>query len=229
MAARSTRSLVGRDEELERAWPVLTAGVGIVVLEGAPGVGKTSVFDSLVRRLEVDRVVPCASAVEAEAELSYAAFADLANPLYDLAASSLPAAQRTALDAALLRGSGGQAIELRAVATAFLTLLREVASCRSVTLAVDDVQWLDAASAAAIGYALRRLDDERCSVLVSVRSGHPAHLIDRLHEASPVETVSLSGLTVQHTRALLAQTLDAPISAITATRIHALSEGNPLL
>jgi DNA-binding CsgD family transcriptional regulator len=229
MAARSTRSLVGRDEELERAWPVLTAGMGIVVLEGAPGVGKTSVFDSLVRRLEVDRVVPCACAVEAEAELSYAAFADLANPLYDLAASSLPDAQRTALDAALLRGSGGQAIELRAVATAFLTLLREVASCRSVTLAVDDVQWLDAASAAAIGYALRRLDDERCSVLVSVRSGHPAHLIDRLHEASPVETVSLSGLTVQHTRALLAQTLDAPISAITATRIHALSEGNPLL
>src|SRR3954453_11764064 len=109
MAARSTRSLVGRDEELERAWPVLTAGMGIVVLEGAPGVGKTSVFDSLVRRLEVDRVVPCACAVEAEAELSYAAFADLANPLYDLAASSLPDAQRTALDAALLRGSGGQA------------------------------------------------------------------------------------------------------------------------
>ena len=86
--------------------------MGIVVLEGAPGVGKTSVFDALVRQLEDERVVPCACAVEAEADLSYAAFADLANPLYDLAGASLPDAQRAALDAALLRRRGGHAIEV---------------------------------------------------------------------------------------------------------------------
>jgi hypothetical protein len=107
MGVRSNVPLVGRDAELERAWAALTARGGrIVALAGAPGVGKTAVLDELVGRLEPDHVVVGAYAVEAEADLSYAAFAHLTNPLYDLAAGSLPDAQREALDEALLRGDG---------------------------------------------------------------------------------------------------------------------------
>ncbi|HEX2587468.1 MAG TPA: AAA family ATPase, partial [Gaiellales bacterium] len=223
-------SLVGRDAEVARAWAALTApGGGAVVLEGEAGVGKTAVLNALVRRCESDHIVACAYAVEAEADLSYATFADLADPLYDLAGGSLPEAQRAAIDAALLRGPDGERIELRAVATAFRTLLRTAGGDRPVLLVIDDVHWLDPASAAAIGYALRRLGDERCRLLASVRLGHSAHLLDRLRGTSPVVSLPLAGLSLEHTRAMLTEAVGHPLSSITAARIHALSEGNPLL
>src|SRR5581483_7315440 len=70
----------------------------------------------------------------------------------------LPEPQRVALDVALLRASPtGAAPNPRAVGTATLSVLRRCAADGPVVVAVDDVQWLDRASAAALGFALRRL------------------------------------------------------------------------
>lgn len=107
MGVRSNVPLVGRGEELERACAALTVlGGWIIAPAGALRVAKTSVLDELVRRVEPDHGVVGARAVEAEADLSYAAFADLTNPLSALPAGSLPDAQREALDAALSRRDG---------------------------------------------------------------------------------------------------------------------------
>ena len=46
----------------------------------------------------------------------------------------------------------------RAVAAAFLGALRLLAGDRPLCLAVDDIQWLDAASLAALRFALARLE-----------------------------------------------------------------------
>src|SRR5262249_55330322 len=54
---------------------------------------------------------------------------------------------------------------------AVLTRLRGLAEERPLLLAIDDVQWLDPASARALRYALRRLDGEPIGVVVTMRAG----------------------------------------------------------
>src|SRR4029079_8829998 len=85
---------------------------------------------------------------QAETPLAFAALADLLDGV-DL--SPLPPPQRRALEGGLLHDGG--VAEPHAVAAGFLGLLR---SAGPVVVAIDDVQWLDAASRAAIEFAVRR-------------------------------------------------------------------------
>jgi hypothetical protein len=67
----------------------------------------------------------------------------------------LPEPQRRALDVALVRADPRDAVgHRRTLATAVGSLLSELASDAPVRGAVDGVQWLDAASAATLGFAL---------------------------------------------------------------------------
>ena len=59
---------------------------------------------------------------------------------------------------------------------AFLAAVRLLARDGPVCVAVDDVQWLDAASLAALGYALARLDVEPVAALLAVRGEVPEWL-----------------------------------------------------
>ena len=100
---------------------------------------------------------------------------------------SLPAPQRRGLDIALLRAESTGPPTRRVVATAFLTLVRELAADTTVVIAVDDLQWLDAPSAAALEFALRRLDDENLRVIYSIRSdaAEPAGVVETLRSPRP--------------------------------------------
>src|SRR6185437_10338061 len=83
--------------------------------------------------------------------------------------SALPAPQRRALEVALLHAEG--TADPHAVAAGFLGLLR---AAGPVVVSIDDVQWLDAASRAAIAFAFRRLTAEPVAILVAQRgTGEP--------------------------------------------------------
>ena len=82
----------------------------------------------------------------------------------------LPPPQRNAIDVALLRADAGRAPSRRLVGTALLSILRELTSRGPVLLAVDDAQWLDPPTAAALEFALRRLAFAPLRVVVSLRS-----------------------------------------------------------
>ena len=90
----------------------------------------------------------------------------------------------------------------RAVSAAFLAALRRLAGERPLCLAVDDVQWLDAASLAALSYALARLDGEPVAALLAVRGEVPEWLRRALPEGR-LRTVEVAGLSLGATHELL--------------------------
>ena len=95
-----------------------------------------------------------------DAGLPHVGLPDLLRGVPDDAFARLPAPQRRALGVALLREeAGGIDLDPRAVGTGLTALLGLIGSDGPLMLAVDDVQWLDPASARALGFALRRLDD----------------------------------------------------------------------
>ena len=148
---------------LLHAIAALDDGPRAVVLEGEAGVGKTAL---LRRALEVAgdagwRILSSAPAAS-EARLAFAALGDLLDPVIDDILPSLPRPQRRGLEVALLRGDsdlGEEPIDERTIGVATLSALRLISAGAPLLLAIDDLQWVDASSAAALRFALRRLRD----------------------------------------------------------------------
>ena len=169
-------SVVGRDSELAALSDFLAGisdGASVLVLEGEAGVGKTTLWKASVAAAESagQRVLP-ARPVESETELSFSAIADMLDPVLDEALGSLPGPQGRALRRALvLEDDAGPDPDPRSVGIAVLNSLRALAESGPLVVAVDDVQWLDAASAGALAYATRRLRTEPVGLLLARRAG----------------------------------------------------------
>jgi len=167
-------SLVGREAELARAASFLDSAaerLQALAVVGPPGIGKTTVLRAAAQRAEeLGRPVLSARPTGAEARLSFAALSDLLAPLEEDVFGALPAPQRRAIDIALLRHDtpAGRA-DGRVVASALLSLLRELAGRGPLVIAVDDAQWLDAATAETLAFAVRRVQELPLGILVSVR------------------------------------------------------------
>src|SRR5207342_3968244 len=85
---------------------------------------------------------------------------------------SLLLPRRRALEIALLRVEpGNQPPDQHAIGLAVLDVLRALAERSPVLVALDDLQWLDPASAGVIQIALRRLREERVGLLATLRTG----------------------------------------------------------
>ena len=147
-------TVVGRRHELEAVSRLLDEG-GVLCLEGRPGIGKTTLWRAGVAlsRERGFRVL-AATPAEAERSLSYAVLADLLEPVADEVFPSLPDPQRRALERVLLVAADDEPLDLRLVGAAVRTSLAVLEG--RVLVALDDVQWLDAASATALAFALRR-------------------------------------------------------------------------
>jgi DNA-binding CsgD family transcriptional regulator len=104
--------------------------------------------------------------------LPFAGLAELIGQFPEGADSALPGPQRGALAVALQRAEpdGGE-VDALAVPLAVRGLLRQLTESGPVALIIDDLQWLDQASAGSLGFALRRFSVEahRLSVLVATR------------------------------------------------------------
>ena len=174
-------SLVGREQEVAAALgslALLAAGTGALAIEGEAGIGKSVLWELVVaaareRELRVLEARPS----EAERSLSYAALGDLLRPGLDVL-QGLPGTA-----AARARG---RAAGRRSRTAAGLTSARSPSPrwrrCGSwsaeqpLALAIDDVQWLDADSARALTFALRRLGGEPLLALLARRGDRPAGL-----------------------------------------------------
>jgi len=224
----AARQLVGRDDEL-------TAIIGVldsvqlpeaVVLPGEAGIGKTTLWlagidAAATRGFRILSSRPSG----AETRFSFAGLSDLLTDAGHVI-TELPPIQRRALEAALLLGEAESDADDRAVAAAFLAALRMLAGERPVCLAVDDVQWLDAASLAALGYALARLDGQPVAALVAVRGEVPDWLRRALPE-SQLRTVPVTSLRLGATHELLHDRLDATFARPVLIRLWQTSRGNP--
>ncbi len=224
-------SLIGREEELAAVDAFLadpSAARGLVIV-GEPGIGKTTVWEEALRRAGAgDALILVARPTEAESKLSFVALADLVSPLDTSALDSLPDPQRRALDVALLRAEAvGAPPERRTVGTAMLSLLRALASQRDVVVALDDAQWLDRPSAAALEFAVRRLTTEHVRAIVSVRTeSEPTSFLAAL-AADRVRRVELGPVSVASLHGIVNEQLGRSFPRPVLVRIAQASGGNP--
>jgi DNA-binding CsgD family transcriptional regulator len=222
------KELAALDDFLER----IPEGPQGLFLEGDAGIGKTRIWrEGLVRARARGLRVLASRPGGAEVQLAFAGIADLLRDVLEETLAELPPPQRRALAIALLlEDSRGIAPDDRAVAAAFLAALRTVAAAGPVLVAVDDVQWLDAASMLTLEFALRRLEEEPVGVLGTVRVSpeepEPVELIRALpHER--LSRIPLGPLTVAAVYELIGSRLGSRPSRATLLRLHETSEGNP--
>jgi DNA-binding CsgD family transcriptional regulator len=224
----SAQSTVGRERELASIRAFLDAAGGratALLIEGEAGIGKSWLWRETVRAAGERgcRVLAC-QPTESEAGIGFAGLIDLLGPWVDETAAELPAPQRRALDAALMRSSSDATVPQGAVAVALFGVLRTLARAGPTLIAVDDPQWLDAPTRQALGFALRRLDAEPITLVVT---GRTDRLADLLLEHLPVTRLVVQpmslGATYQLVRARLGVTLARP----TLVRVHETSGGNP--
>ena len=172
--------LVGREEELQRVELLLGAarhGPRALLIEGEAGAGKTSVWDAALASAEAaDSHTLAARPTQAETGFAYAALGDLLRDHLG-ALPDIPSRQQRALEVALLLDEeGADQPDPPSVALALLTVLRRLASDRPVVVAIDDVQWLDPASALVLSFAIRRVVDDPIALVAAWRTdgGEPA-------------------------------------------------------
>jgi DNA-binding CsgD family transcriptional regulator len=226
----AARHLVGREEELEAIVGLLSAPddlPGVAVLSGEAGIGKTALWLAGIEAASARgyRVLSSRPS-DAETKFSFGGLTDLLDNTAAEVLAELPPLQRRALEAALLLGESEIQADDRAVAAAFLGALRLLAGDRTLCLAVDDVQWLDAASLAALRHVLARLDGEPVAALLAVRGDVPAWIRRAVLEER-LRTVEVGGLSVGATHELLRARLDARFQRPTLIRLWETSRGNP--
>jgi DNA-binding CsgD family transcriptional regulator len=232
--ADSAASILGREDELEALGSFLDAigdGGRTLVLEGEPGIGKTTLWRAgIAAARERAYCVLSAEPTASEVGLPFATAGDLLEPVLGDVLPELPVPQQHALRVALaLEESPGRPPDQRAIAVAFLGALRTLARERPVVVAVDDVQWADASSVGLLEFAARRILDEPVRFLLALRVDQderlPASLERGLQEQ--LQRVSLTPLSMGAVHRLLHRRLGVTFPRPTLRRIWEASGGNP--
>ena len=188
-----------------------------LVVRGEAGVGKSALLE-YVTGAATDMRVARAAGAESEMELAFAALHLLCAPLLD-GLEGLPGPQRDALGIAFgLRE--GDAPDRFLVGLAVLTLLSEAAEERPLLCVIDDVEWLDTASAQVLAFAARRLLAEPVGLVFAARE--PGEQFRGLAD------LEVRGLPDQDARTLLRSVVRFRLDERVRDRILAEADGNPL-
>jgi DNA-binding CsgD family transcriptional regulator len=207
-------------DALDRLVDAVRAGESrALVVRGDPGVGKTVLVDYLADRASGSgcRVVR-AVGVQSEMELAFAGLHQLCAPMMDHL-DGIPAPQHDALRTAFGLAAGPPPDRFF-VGLATLSLLSEVAGERPLICVVDDEQWLDRASAQALGFVARRLAADPVGLVFAAREPGA--------ELAGVPELEVDGLRDDDARALLDSALPGPLDARVRDLIVAETRGNPL-
>jgi DNA-binding NarL/FixJ family response regulator len=235
VAVTPSYELVGRGRELARLADFaarLREGPSALLIRGEPGIGKTTLWREGIAAAQDDDVrVLVSRCAEAEMPISFGALADLVDPVYGDVADAIAEPQRRALAAALRVEDGGHERRDRlALPRALVATLQALAAEAPVLVAIDDVQWLDAPSARALAYSVRRVASSPIGVLATLRGG--AEDPDPLRLADAFDTsfseVALGPLSLSALQRLVRQRFDVRIPRSQLATVHAASGGNPM-
>jgi DNA-binding CsgD family transcriptional regulator len=146
---------VGRENEvavLRAAWQSVTGGSArVIAIEGDPGIGKTALIETLLA--EVPALVVRVTGVSAESRSPWRVLDEITGRL----ARARPEGRPDRMDPLASPSFVGQG------------LTEALQSAGELTLLVDDAQWADRASMAALQYAARRLLDDPVLLILAYR------------------------------------------------------------
>ena len=213
---------------------------GFVVVEGAAGIGKTSLLRALRARAEEGGLrLLTARGSELEQTLPYG----VARQLFERAvARATPQERDDALSGAaahaapLLSAAPGAAPAADADAAfavmhGLYWLAANLAEREPLVLAIDDLHWADAASLRWLAYLARRIEGLPLLALATVRpletESDPA-LAELLADPATL-TVRPSALTHEAAAVILGERVANGASADLSAAAHAATAGNPLL
>ena len=216
--------LLGREAEVQRVDDLVDAlpgRGGTLLIGGEAGIGKSALLRRARDRAE-DRGLRTLSAVgaESEAALAFAGLHQLLVPVLDRI-ERLPEPQQQALRAAF-----GESQEVEPdrflVAVAAFGLICEAAVAGPLLVVLDDAQWLDPSSLAALTFIAHRLETEQVAMIAALREGHWTPLGD-----ARLPTLALEPLEIRTATELLHRA--APdLAPAMRRRVLAEAAGNPL-
>jgi DNA-binding CsgD family transcriptional regulator len=224
--------LAGRRSEMagvDRVLELLSDGPAALVLEGDPGIGKTTVWRAAVdaARSRSYRVLVC-RASESEGALSFLGLGDLLDSVSSEALEDLPEPQRLALELALLRSVGEGSPDRVGLARGTLAVVRASTGERPTVLAIDDVQWFDPPSADVLRFVAHRLTDERLGLLVSARTGGASSLeLDRALPGVRLVRLRLEPLSFEELEEVVRLHVRVSFTRPTWRTLYRTSGGNP--
>ncbi|MGA8416180.1 MAG: AAA family ATPase [Candidatus Dormiibacterota bacterium] len=212
--------LLGREREraaIDGLLATIRSGrSAVLALVGEAGIGKTSIL-TYAEEEATGLALLRARGVESEMQLPFAGLYEMLRPALHLL-GRIPAPRAAALEVALALRPNVSGGDRFAVGAATLSLLAAYAEEAPTLLLIDDAHLLDASSAEAIRFALRRMLAEPLGAVLAVREDEPSLLDD-----ADLPTLHVVGLDRAAATGLL-----GGVPSETADRLYLATAGNPL-
>ncbi|MFG2358812.1 helix-turn-helix transcriptional regulator [Streptomyces sp. NPDC048521] len=194
---------------------------GALLVSGDPGVGKTALLDATAEAARSSgTTVLRVTGTEFEAEVSHAGLHQALLPLVDQL-DELGDEQAAAVRVALGIETG-PAPDRLLLCGAVTMLLRGAAARTPLLLVLDDVPWLDRASAVVLSFVARRLVGSRAGLLAAFRTGSAGYF-----DASGLPELTVRPLDDEAAVHLLTERFPG-LDPQTRVRVLDTAQGNPL-
>jgi DNA-binding CsgD family transcriptional regulator len=243
-ARRGDRTLLEREAELAALEADLaeteTAGDGrVVLLEGAPGIGKTALLGEFDRRAESRgwRVLR-ATGSEMERDFGFGVVRQLFGPLLralDLQGLTRLFAGPAALAAAIFGLAEPGALDLTPTEASLYGLFWMVVGLVGtgpLVISIDDAHWADVPSLRFVRYLAQRLDDVPAMVALATRPNEPgaqAQTLQAMRAALDPATIRPPLLSEAATATIVRARVGSASTPALENACHEATGGNPLL
>lgn len=210
----------------------------LVVVEGAAGLGKTTLLSEAKRRLRQEDVAVCAARPgEDETTFAYGVVRQLLGPVL----TALPQEQRDAL----LTGPAAGALDALSdaegetppfdvsfgILDGLYWLLANLSARDPLALFIDDAHWADTPSLRFLAHLLRRIEGLRIAVVMALRPGEPGTphaLLDAIRLDPLAEILALRSLSEQAVGQIIRREMPGWADADFCRACHRACAGNPL-